>query len=49
MKKFMLILAVAFVCISCATEEPFEVKRGVNISHWLSQSTLKDREDSLTS
>lgn len=43
MKKFMLILAVAFVCISCATEEPFEVKRGVNISHWLSQSD--DRGD----
>ena len=39
----MLILAVAFVCISCATEEPFEVKRGVNISHWLSQSD--DRGD----
>lgn len=39
MKRFMLLLAMAFVCVSCAKEEPFEVTRGVNISHWLSQSS----------
>ena len=43
MKRFMLLLALAFVGVSCAKEEPFEVKRGVNISHWLSQSS--DRGD----
>ena len=42
MKRFLyciLALALAFSCTS--KEEPFEIHRGVNIAHWLSQSRAR--------
>nr|MCR5454933.1 hypothetical protein [Bacteroidales bacterium] len=44
MKKILYaLLAICFVMASCGTEpvkkEGFKIKRGTNLSHWLSQST----------
>ena len=38
MKRFLLILALVAMCVVRVEAKEFEVKRGVNISHWLSQS-----------
>lgn len=39
MKRFFLMLAFVAMCAVSAEAKEFEVKRGVNISHWLSQSS----------
>lgn len=39
MKRFFLMLALVAMCVVSAEAKEFEVKRGVNISHWLSQSS----------
>ena len=39
MKRFFLTLALVAMCAVGVQAKGFEVKRGVNISHWLSQST----------
>ena len=38
MKRFFLMLALVAMCAVRGEAKEFEVKRGVNISHWLSQS-----------
>lgn len=52
MKKiFSILAAIAFVFVACNTNKTeqqqvgtFELKRGVNLSHWLSQSPLRGQE-----
>ena len=39
MKRFCLMLALVAMCAVRVEAKEFEVKRGVNISHWLSQSS----------
>lgn len=39
MKRFFLMLALVAMCAARGEAKEFEVKRGVNISHWLSQSS----------
>lgn len=46
MKKYLNILAAVCAVVflshgACAQSEKFEIKRGVNISHWLSQSSAR--------
>ena len=37
----LLILLLAAMAISCTSKEKFEINRGVNIAHWLSQSNAR--------
>jgi endoglucanase len=38
MKRFLFLWALVAMCVARVEAKEFEVKRGVNISHWLSQS-----------
>lgn len=41
MKRTFLLLAAVMCLVSCASNEPFTIGKGVNISHWLSQSDAR--------
>lgn len=41
MKHFILLLAAVACTVSCTSKEPFTIGKGVNISHWLSQSDAR--------
>ena len=41
MKHFILLLAAVACAVSCTSKEPFTIGKGVNISHWLSQSDAR--------
>lgn len=41
MRHFLLILGVAFLALSCKETTGFEIHNGVNIAHWLSQSSAR--------
>ena len=41
MKRFILLLAAVACAVSCTSKEPFTIGKGVNISHWLSQSDAR--------
>lgn len=53
MKQFVMLILVAIILTSCQNNEPktngqisskFEIKRGLNTSHWLSQSEIRGEE-----
>ncbi len=41
MKQIILLLAALACIVSCTSNEPFTIGKGVNISHWLSQSDAR--------
>ena len=43
MKRIFSILLAAVLTLSC-NEKPFEIQRGVNIAHWLSQSKVRGEQ-----
>ena len=43
MKQILSILLAAVLVLSC-NEKPFEIQRGVNIAHWLSQSKVRGEQ-----
>lgn len=44
MRQFFLVLSIAFLAISCKDTSGFKIHNGVNIAHWLSQSSARGKE-----